>query len=308
MRNGSILRRLQTAIYKPHSILIHLLTKLSPFLSDKLYLKLLFPLRTGYLLNLKNPQTYNEKLQWLKLYYRDSRLPALVDKYEYKKFVKEKIGGEFIIQTYGIWNSFDEVDFASLPNQFVLKTTHDQGGVIICFDKSNFDYQGAKKKMTKHLKRNLFYLMREWPYKYVRPRILAEKLLVDEEKGDLWDYKFYCFNGKPIYMYISMGRLRDKTHFYFYDMDFNFLNIKRSNYRPGDAVIEKPRNWDRMIKLAGVLSEGQPHVRIDFYEVGGNIYVGEYTLFQGGGMMPFIPEEWDYKFGQHLILPQKNID
>lgn len=306
MKKKSTLKRAQKAITNPKKILIHILIKCSTIFPDKLYLKLLFRLKAGYRLNLKNPQTFNEKLQWLKLYYRDPLLPKLVDKYEYKEFVREKIGDEYNVKTYGVWNSFDEIDFNSLPKQFVLKTTHDQGGVLICKDKTSFDVKNARKMMNKHLKRNLFYLMREWPYKYVKARIIAEELLVGKDNEDLWDYKFYCFDGVPKYMYISMGRQGEVTYFYNYDMNFNLLDLERPIYKPGNKKIKKPKNWDKMIALAEVLSEGQPHVRIDFYDVNDRIYAGEYTLFQGGGMMPFIPKKWDYEYGKQIILPEKN--
>lgn len=286
-------------------VLIRLLYLLSPVIPSKIYLKMLFPLRTGYRLNLNNPQTYNEKLQWLKLYYRDSDLPHRVDKYEYKEWAAKIVDEKYLPQTYGIWESFDNINFDLLPNAFVLKTTHDQGGVVICYDKSAFDKIKTKKKLEKHLKKNIFHIMKEWPYKNVKPRIMAEELLVDNSKGDIWDYKFYCFDGKPIYMYISMNRQSSHTPFYFYDMEFNFLDITRPGYEHDSKKIEKPENWNLMIKLAEKLSSKQPHVRIDFYNINGRIYLGEYTLFQGGGMMPFNPEIWDYKFGSFLSLPRK---
>lgn len=298
-------QKTKTVFKNPNSILIKGLCFISPILSDKLYLKLLFPLKTGYPLNLKNPQSYNEKLQWLKLYYRDPILPKLVDKYEYKSFVHEKVGEQYNVKNFGVWNSFEEIDFKELPNQFVLKTTHDQGGVIICKDKKSFDLDAARKKMTRHLKRNLFYLMREWPYKYVKPRIIAEELLIDNEKGDLWDYKFYCFDGEPEFMYISMGRQDRHVPLYYFDKDFNYLDVERPNHKPDNKIINKPENWEEMLSLAKILSAGQPHVRVDFYNIQDKLYLGEYTLFQGGGMMPFIPRSWDYEFGKYLKLPKK---
>lgn len=284
-------------------IIIKALYLISPLVPDKIYLKILFPLRTGYRLNLKNPITYNEKLQWLKLYNRDPALPDRVDKYEYKVWAENIIGSEYVPKTYGLWTSAEEIDFNSLPDRFVIKTTHDQGGVLICKEKSEFDEKYARKMLKSHLRRNLYNMMKEWPYKEVKPRIMAEELLSGFDGDDLFDYKFYCFDGEPRYMYVSRGRQSAHTPFYFFDMNFNPLSIVRPGHEPDDFSIEKPQNWELMIKLARKLSYGQPHVRIDFYNLNGKVKVGEYTLFQGGGMMPFIPEYWDYELGKWLNLP-----
>jgi hypothetical protein len=254
-------------------------------------------------LDLDNPRTYNEKLQWLKLYYRNPILPKLVDKFEYKSFVSARVGQEYVVKNYGIWNSVDEIEFDGLPAQFVLKTTHDQGGVVICKDKMHFNILAAKRKLRGHLKRNLYYLFREWPYREVIPRIIAEELLVEADGADLKDYKFYCFNGEPRIMYIATGRQSGGACFDFFDMDFKHLDIRRPKYGQLGDVFERPENWCDMISLARKMSEGLPHVRIDFYNVGGKIFFGEFTLFQGGGFMPFSPETWDYELGSYLRLP-----
>jgi hypothetical protein len=235
-----IKQKIRTVIKRPETLFIKLLYFLSPLFGDKFYLKLLFPLKVGYKLNLKNPKSYNEKLQWLKLNYRDPLLPKLVDKYEYKIYIKNKIGEEYIVKNYGVWDSFKEIDFNKLPNQFVLKTTHDQGGVVICKDKSNFDFKKARKKINRHLNQNIFYRFREWPYKYIKPRIIAEELLVDYDVGDLLDYKFYCFNGEPNVMYIASGGQSDSSYLNFYDMDFNLLDIERRGYPQSDKDFKKP--------------------------------------------------------------------
>ena len=298
--------KLKTAWNNPKTIGIKLLNIISPILSDKLYLRLLFPLRTGYKLNLNNPQTYNEKLQWLKLNYRNDLYPIFVDKYEFKEYARKIIGDEYIIKTYGIWNSFDEIDFNKLPNQFVLKTTHDQGGVVVCKNKSEFDIEKTRRKLNKHLqRRNLYYLMREWPYKYVKPRIIAEELLIEEDEHGLKDYKFYCFHGEPKVFYISYGRQGDKTYLDFYDLEFNKLDIRRPRFVQPKEVMQKPDNYDKMISLARKLAGSEPHVRIDFYNINGEIKLGEFTLFQGGGMMPFYPKKWDYILGEYINLSDK---
>lgn len=284
----------------PKTLTNMFLTKISPIFCDEVYLKILFRFKVGYILKLDRPRTYNEKLQWLKLNYRRSIMTGMVDKYEAKKIISDVVGEEYIVHNYGIWNSFKEINFDKLPNQFVLKTTHDQGGVVICRNKSQFDYIKAEKILNKHLNRKHYYLSREWPYKNVTPRILAEKLLITNE--DIIDYKFYCFHGVPKVMYISTGRQTGNTTFDFYDMEFNHLNLKRPHHNNSKFSHKKPQNWDLMIELSSKLSKGFPHLRVDFYEIEQKLYVGELTFFQGGGLMPFIPQEWDYKLGSWIDI------
>jgi len=302
MNISVIIRKIKTVIRNPKSLLIKILYYTSPLYSDRIYLRMLFPLKAGYKLNLQDPQSFNEKLQWLKIHYRKPIMTAMVDKYEAKKYTAEIMGEEYVIENYGVWNNFDEIDFDQLPEQFVLKTTHDQGGVIICTDKANFDVAKARKKLNRCLQTKHYYLTREWPYKDVQPRIIAEKLLVDPQKKDLWDYKFYCFHGDPKMMYISMGRNSSFVPFYFFDKNFNYVDIERPGHESDGKIIKKPENWDEMIFLAKKASKGFPHVRVDFYNIEGEIYSGEYTFYQGGGMMPFTDKKWDYKFGSWIDL------
>src|SRR5690606_5885145 len=168
---------------------------------------------------------------------------------------------------------------------------------VVCKDKSQLDIKKTQQIISKHLKRNLYYLMREWPYRYVKPRIIAEELLIEKDDLGLKDYKFYCFHGEPKVLYVSFGRQSDKTYIDFYDMNFNKLDIKRPKYFQPDEVMKRPDNFDEMVELAKILSKNEPHVRVDFYNIDGKIKLGEFTLFQGGGMMPFYPEAWDYKLG-----------
>lgn len=295
-------RKVVTFCKRPQTMLEKLLQFFSPIFNDKTYLKILFPLKLGYKLELKNPQTYNEKLQWLKLYYRRSIMTKMVDKFEAKKFIEERVGRQYVVKNFGVWNSFNEIDFNNLPNNFVLKTTHDQGGVIICKDKSTFDYKSAQIKLNKHLSKRHFYLTREWPYKNVTPRILAEEYL--DSNSIFKDYKFYCFHGVPRVMYVSMGKAAGKMTIDYFDMNFNQLDIRRPNIDNSGKLIDKPRNFDLMINLSRKLSEGFPHLRVDFYELNQKLYVGELTFFQGGGLMPFIPAEWDRNFGNWIDLSQ----
>lgn len=299
---SNVKRKLKAAVSNPRVIGIKLLYRLSPLLPDKLYLQLLFPLKVGYKLDLDNPRTYNEKLQWIKLYYRKPVMSVMADKYAAKQYIADIIGEEYIVKNYGVWEHFDEIDFSTLPQSFVLKTTHDQGGVVVVKDKSKLDIKKAKTKLEKHLKKGTYHLMKEWPYKNIQPRIIAEELLVDNEKGDLWDYKFYCFNGEPKLMYISHGRQADTTYLDFYDMDFEKQDISRPGFSASEKNINKPEQWELMKELSRKLSAGWPHLRVDFYCIEGRLYLGELTFFQGGGMMPFYPESWDYKLGSYIEL------
>lgn len=270
---------------------------------DRLFLKTIFPLNVGYKLNLKNPRTYNEKIQWLKLYDRRPEYTNMVDKAEVKKYVSNIIGEEHIIKTLAIYNSTEEIDFDNLPNQFVLKVTHDSGGVVICKDKSKLDIPAALSLLKKSLSVNYYWKNREWPYKNVKPRIIAEKYMSDDS-GDLTDYKFFCFDGEPVFMFIANDRFTkgEETKFDFFDMDFNHLPF--TNGHPNsNKPVTKPRGFDEMKLLASKLSKGIPHVRVDFYDVNGHVYFGEMTFSHWSGMVPFEPIEWDYKFGEQIKLP-----
>lgn len=280
--------------------------KCTRILPDELYLRLAYRFYFSKSLNLRKPTTYSEKLQWLKLYYRRADLSTIVDKYEAKKYIANIIGDNFIIPTIGVWDFWDDIDFNSLPNSFVLKTTHDSGGVVIVKDKTNFDILKARQVIEKSLNHNFYYSGREWPYKNVKPRIIAENYMEDKQTSELRDYKFFTFNGKAKVMFIASERQSKKgeTKFDFFDMDFKHLPF--TNGHP-NAIIEpqKPTNFDLMIELSETLSKGFPHLRVDFYEVDGRVYVGELTLFHWSGLVPFKPEEWDEILGSWLELPSK---
>lgn len=272
-------------------------------LPDTLYLKLAYRYNFGRKLDLKNPKTYNEKIQWLKLYDRKPEYIPMVDKYEAKKIIAKIVGDEYIIPTLGVWNSWDEIDFSKLPNQFVLKTTHDSGGVVIVPDKSKLDFAAARDKIEKSLHHNFYLSGREWPYKGVKPRILAEEYLEDEKTKELRDYKFFVFNGKARIMFVATDRQKvgEDTKFDFFDMDYNWLPI--INGHPNAATHpEKPVGFELMKSLSEKLGAGFFHIRIDFYEVNGRVYVGELTFYHWSGLVPFQPEEWDYKLGEWMDL------
>lgn len=267
-------------------------------LKDKYYFRFHKPL------NLDNPQTYNEKLQWLKLHDRRSEYTEMVDKYLAKFYVRERIGDEYIIPTLGVWDKFEDIDFDKLPNEFVLKCTHDSGGLVICKDKRHFDYNAAKVKIKKCLKRNYFYVGREWPYKNVKPRIIAETYMEDKTFNELRDYKFFCFGGSVKMLFVATNRqsTTEETKFDFFDSNFNHLNIT-NGHNCNSIDVKKPLNFELMKSFAEKLSIGIPHLRVDFYEVDGKPYFGELTFFHWSGLVPFNPPEWDYTLGSWIKLP-----
>jgi len=258
----------------------------------------------GKSLNIDTPKTYNEKLQWLKLYDKRPVYTQISDKYEVRKYIDETIGSEYLVPLLGVWDNFEDIDFDSLPNKFVLKCTHDSGGVIICKNKNDLDIKSAKEKLEKSLKVNYYYHGREWSYKNVRPRIICEQYMGDGINTSLIDYKFFCFDGDPKAMFIATDRGVD-TRFDFYDMEFNHIPVKQ-HYNNSSKEIAKPQNFDVMASLASKLSKGVPHVRVDFYEIQGKVFVGELTLYHFSGFKAFEPEEYDYTFGEWLNLPKKS--
>lgn len=268
-------------------------------LDDETYLKRKYKAIMKKELNLDNPQTFNEKLQWLKLYDRRSTYTTLVDKYAVKEYVAQIIGNKYIIPTLGVWEKFDDINFDNLPNQFVLKCTHDSGGLVICKNKETFDINEAKKKINHSLKRDFFYVGREWPYKNVPKRIIAEKYMAD----NLNDYKFMCFNGKVVCAFVCSERYsKSGMKVTFFDNDWNVLPFER-HYPKSEKKISKPVNLSKMIELSTILSKHIPFVRTDFYEIDGNVYFGELTFYPGGGFEEFTPEDADYEIGSWIILP-----
>lgn len=277
--------------------------------NDALYLKILYRLEFKRKLDLNNPITYSEKLQWLKLYYHNPIHTIMADKYAVKQYVKELVGEQYIIPTLFVWDCVEDIDWEQLPQQFVLKTTHDSGnfGVIICKNKSKLDISSVEKRLRKSLNRSTFILGREWPYKNIKPQIIAEKYMEDIAQGELRDYKFFCFDGAVKAMLIASGRHSGKDVCVdFYDRDFNWLPLRQS-HENAEIHPQKPMLLSEMITLAERLSLGIPQVRVDLYESNGQIYFGEYTFFNSGGLTPFRPEEYDYQFGEWLTLPDKMI-
>lgn len=278
------------------------------FKDDKTYLRLRYFIRFRKKLDWANPKTYNEKLQWLKVNFRLPIMSQMVDKVEAKNYVAKLIGDKYIIKTLGVWDNFEDIDFSMLPSQFVLKTTHDSGGIVICKDKTKLNMRAAKKRIDKSLRHNFYSTSREWPYKDVKPRILAEEYMVDESGYELKDYKFFCFDGdvKALFIATDRGNESEDTKFDFYDSNFNHLPVQ-NGHPNAKRIIEKPRGFEEMKVLASKLSKGFPHLRVDFYDINGKIYFGELTFFHWSGMKPFEPEEWDYTFGSWIKLPNKSL-
>lgn len=272
------------------------------WIPDTPFLKIMFRLKVGYPLNLDNPKTFNEKIQWLKLHDRNPLYTQLVDKYEVRQYVKEKIGEEFLIPLLGVWDNFDDIDFAALPNQFVLKCTHDSGGLVICKDKSKLDINAARKKINNCMKRNYYWALREWPYKNVKPRIVAEKYMEDEPGKGLKDYKFFCFDGIVKAMFVATDREAHQTKFDFFDENFNHLPIKQHYPNNTEARLVKPAGFEQMKLLASKLTDGFPQCRADFYDINGKVYFGELTFSHFSGLEPMEPKEWDNKFGEMIRL------
>lgn len=269
------------------------------------FLKRLYRTRMGRELDLEAPKTYTEKLQWLKLYDHRPEYTVMVDKYEAKKYVAEKIGPEYVIPLLGVWDRAEDIDFDALPERFVLKTTHDSGSYVVCKDKSRLDIPAVRRRMAKFLKRKYYDCNREWPYKHVKPRIIAEEYMEDSRFGELRDYKFFTFGGVPKVLYIAQGRGRgEPTVADFFDMEFHHLPFT-IDHDMAEVPPEKPENFERMKALAESLSEGTPQLRVDFYEVDGRVYFGEMTFFHCSGTEAFHPEEWDRKFGDWVRLPPK---
>ena len=284
-----------------------LLENFGGWVPDKYYLKMMFRLRMGKKLDLVNPITFNEKLQWLKLYNRKGDLPLLVDKYAVKDSVAKTIGSDYVIPTLGVWNDVESIDFSSLPNQFVLKTTHGGGGedVVICRDKSVFDVEKAKAKLKISMGRSLYKRFREWPYKSVPRKIIAERYLEDDD-GGLTDYKFFCFDQYVDCVMVCLDRYSGETKFYFFDEQWNLkrLNIRGKN-APADFTLKKPDCLKEMFEIAKKLSKGHPFVRVDLYNCKKKVFFGEMTFYPDAGFDSNLLAETDLYFGDKIHLPNE---
>lgn len=277
---------------------------------DEKYIKRMFKARMGYELNLDDPKTFSEKLQWLKLHDHKPIYSTMVDKCEAKKYVADIIGEQYIIPTLGVWDRFEDIDFDSLPNQFVLKCTHDSGGIVICRDKSQLNREKARETINRSLNANYYLVYREWPYKNIRGRVLAEKYMEDESGEELRDYKVLCFNGEPKLIELHQGRYTDHQTQDFYNLKWEKQPISQtglSNYQITNEVYPKPSTLGLMVDLSRKLAEGIPHIRVDWYSIGDRLYWGELTFFDGSGFDPFDRYEDDLMLGEWIDLPKQPI-
>ena len=302
------IKKIKKCFQNPNLIGLMLLSfKTSRIIPDENYIRLLYRLNMNKKLNLLNPSTFNEKLQWLKLHDRNPLYTSYVDKYEVREFIEKTIGKECLVPLLGVYDEVEDVDFSILPDQFVLKPTHTSGNVIICRDKTKLDLIETKKTLIKWLKREYFWYQREWPYKNIKPRIICEELIKTNDGKPPKDYKIFCFNGEPKFVFVASDRGID-TKFDFFDIDWNRQSLKQ-HYPNSDYIIEKPRQWEKMLELAKILSQGIPHVRVDFYiDSSESIYFGELTFYHMSGLHAFTPESYDYLLGSwiDLSLVEKN--
>lgn len=279
--------------------------KIFRLLGDEMFLKLKFHGTLGMKLDLNNPKTFSEKLQWLKLYDRKPEYTQMVDKYEVRKYIAKSIGEEYLIPLLGVYSKFEDINFDVLPNQFVLKPNHTSGDVFICKDKSAIDFARLKKEINMWLKRSYYWAHREWPYKNVKPRIIAEQYMTDGDgRDDLLDYKVHNFNGVPKMVLVCEDRFSEHgmSHDIF-TAEWEHIPVQRHASRNSEIPIEKPVKLKEMLELSQRLSVNIPFVRTDFYTVQNKVYFGELTFYPGTGMLPFEPDSYDKMFGDWLVLP-----
>ena len=286
-------------IFKNRELRLKLINCLR-FIPAKPYLKLVYRIKAGKKLNLKNPVTFCDKQNWLKLHEIHPEYTELVDKIAVRDYITKVLGEEYLFPIYGYWKHFNEIDFDTLPEKFVLKCNHDSGSVKVITDKSKIDRDELEKFFEDRLKLNPYVFGREYPYKNVKPCIMAEKFMTPDGEEDIRDYKFFCFNGKPEIMFIATDRSTD-VKFDFFDMDFNHLDIVNIHEQAG-VEIQKPAMFDEMKDIAAKISQGMKFVRIDLYEISGKIYFGEFTFFHGGGFWPMHPEKWEYELGKLIDI------
>lgn len=294
--------------YINKNLLLSLIIRIGRYFPDKFYLSLLYRLTFGKSINWKNPKTFNEKLQWLKLYDRRPEYTIYVDKYKVREHIAKTIGEEYLIPLLGVWNSSDEIDFDKLPNQFVLKCNHNSGlGMCICKDKRLLNVEQIKNDLRKGLNQDYYMTLREWSYKDVPRKIIAEKYMIDEsEQSSLRDYKFMCFDGKVKCSFVCSDRnTKEGLHVTFFDLNWNVLPFER-HYPARKEGLPKPKCYEEMIKLAEKLSKCIPFVRVDFYEINGKVYFGELTFYPGSGFEEFAPYSADEWLGSLIKLPNRS--
>lgn len=273
------------------------------FLPDKPFLKLLFLARMGKKLDLRNPKTFNEKIQWLKINDRSPRYVDLVDKEKAKEIIKELLGEEYVVPLIGSWDSVEKIDFDALPDKCVLKCNHDQGSTLMFDREKGVDEDELRKYYRKRLLRSAFDSTREWPYKNISPRVICEPFLCE----DIIDYKIFCFNGEPGMVNIGQKSIKDHImHITFLDTQWDKMPFQRSDFEPVKEVPQKPENYEKMLEIARKLAQGTDFVRIDLFNVGDRIYFSEFSLYPTSGYIKFEPEFGDEILGEKIVLTKKN--
>lgn len=290
------------AIINPSRLISYLSAKrYLNWVPDSIYLKILYRYQMHKRLNLRHPRTFSEKLQWLKLHDRNPLYTKLVDKYAVREYIAEKLGEQYLIPLIGVYNDFDEIDFDKLPNEFVLKCNHDSGSVVICSNKTKLDIKSTRQWFQNRMKMNCYDWGREWPYKDIKPRIICEKMLDTQ----IFDYKIFCFNNKPKFLYVGQGLVADHSlKIDFYDLSWNRMPFKRTDYDNFDRLNKKPTLFESMLTLSEKLATGIPFVRVDLYEVNDQLYFSELTFTPCSGFMPIEPIEYDKLLGDLIELPQ----
>jgi hypothetical protein len=302
----SIINKYKKYLFNPKKLILPLGARgFLNWLSDRKYLEIAYWARTGKKLNLENPTTYNEKLQWLKLYDRNPEYTIYADKYAVRQFIKDTIGGEYLIPLLGVYNGVEEIKWDKLPNQFVLKCSHASGANIICSNKTKLNIDASKKKLKRWMKKNWFWFGREWCYKNIKPRIICEKYMVDESGKELKDYKIFCFNGEPRIVQVGYDRFIKGYKKNLYDTDWSYIPVSHNYPTNPNYKIDKPKKLNYMLKLAQVVSSEHPFVRIDFYSIETGIYFGEITFYPASGFGKFTPESYDKLLGSWINLPDK---
>lgn len=271
------------------------------WIPSDIFIKIQYRMATGKKLNISCPKTFNEKIQWLKIYDRNPIYGIIADKYKVRKYIAEKVGEKYLVPLLGVWDSPDEINIDELPNEFVLKNNHDSGGVFICKNKEEFQIDRIKRLLYKRMKTNYYDVSREWSYKNIERRIIAEKYLIDKKLGELRDYKFFCFAGEPKYVQVDFDRFTNHKR-NIYDLDWNFIDLKIKCPNDSKKIIERPIHFKEMLDVARKISADMPQLRVDLYEVDGRVYFGEATVYHGGGFEEFTPSYFELEWGKLIDL------
>ncbi len=302
-----MIKKIIRNLKRPKIVILYLISNsvLSRLIPDAIFLKIKYRLRIGKKLNLSNPKTFNEKLQWLKINDSKPEYTSLVDKYKVREYIATNIGEKYLIPLLGVYSSYDEIDFNKLPNEFVLKPNHTSGNIFICKDKIKVSHIELKKTIKKWLNRKYYWIHREWPYKNIKPKILCEKYMVDESGLELKDYKFLCFNGLPKIIQVMSGRNNRNYNINHFDLKWKRLKISRKNHQESQIYFNKPMKLNEMVSICKILSKKIPFVRIDFYSINELIFIGEITFYPTSGFMDFTDEKDDYLLGSWIKLSKK---